>query len=133
MEDGSVVSTLGGADDVYNWLEKSIAPLFSAPVCGNLVCENGEFKAFQNYGCLSDCGSWTEVTNVTVRLEFSQPSPHYTKNLEFKICEKHTRFCMEMPDTALIDNTPVQAFSASYPGLLPNKVPQVTRGLASGP
>eukprot|EP00949_MAST-11_sp_MAST-11-sp1_P002783 g2783.t1 len=55
-------------------------------------------------------------------LNFSNPPPEHDEPLEFKICEKHTKFCIEMPRQAILDGEVIEAFSETYQNMLPNTV-----------
>eukprot|EP00271_Cylindrocystis_brebissonii_P012760 TRINITY_DN31_c0_g1_i5.p1 TRINITY_DN31_c0_g1~~TRINITY_DN31_c0_g1_i5.p1 ORF type:complete len:1582 (+),score=269.36 TRINITY_DN31_c0_g1_i5:725-5470(+) len=55
-------------DDVYNWLNQSILQtIWTDASCGNGVCERpNEFEAWGRFGCASDCGHNSNVSQIIV-------------------------------------------------------------------
>eukprot|EP00960_Hanusia_phi_P057985 763734-Hanusia_phi.AAC.1 len=62
---------LTSSDDFFTWLSSAvISNVFTDPVCGDGTCDApDEYPGFGRFGCVADCGSYLQVTPLTVDLE----------------------------------------------------------------
>jgi len=64
------VGVLSSSDDFYSFMSTAlIEPVFTSPVCGDGTCDAPlEYPGFGRFGCIPDCGRYTNVTSLTVSL-----------------------------------------------------------------
>mmetsp|Transcript_34855 Transcript_34855/g.84811 ORF Transcript_34855/g.84811 Transcript_34855/m.84811 type:complete len:514 (-) Transcript_34855:91-1632(-) len=60
---------LSKSDDFYTWIDGIAGNIYSDPVCGDGVCDAGEYAGFGRFGCIPDCGRYNNVTTITINLE----------------------------------------------------------------
>jgi hypothetical protein len=94
-EDGRVATELATNEQIMTWFKsKIIEPIFSDPFCGDGICESPEEfpTGFRNYGCAADCGTYTDLSEVTVALSMAEVTPEdYCKlgaKVLFNICTR---------------------------------------------
>ena len=56
-------------EDILGWINESIIEtVFVDAICGDGICSETEFPGFGRFGCTADCGSYQNVTAVTIDL-----------------------------------------------------------------
>ena len=61
---------LSDESEFYSWMRSAIVEnIFEDSVCGDGVCDSDEYAGFGRFGCTRDCGRWTNVSTITVKLE----------------------------------------------------------------
>jgi len=74
-DNGRVTSRVSSGEDVYQLLENSLLPIYSHVTCGDGQCDDGERPWFGGQGCLSDCGTFPNVTRVEFKFVWYKQPP----------------------------------------------------------
>ncbi|CAI7737974.1 unnamed protein product [Closterium sp. NIES-54] len=77
-----------GATDLYSWLNSSIIEKFwQDPPCGDGLCDQPlEFPAFGRFGCEADCGTFPNLTAVSIHFTTSFSSGEALAASSWNLC-----------------------------------------------
>ncbi|GJP56726.1 hypothetical protein CLOM_g15778 [Closterium sp. NIES-68] len=77
-----------GASDFYGWLNGSIIQQFwQDPPCGDGLCDQPfEFPAFGRFGCEADCGTFPNLTAVSIHFTTSFTSAEALAAASWNLC-----------------------------------------------
>ena len=63
------INFLQTQQQILDWINSSILErVFVDAICGDGICSDTEFPGFGRFGCVADCGAFTNVTSVTIDL-----------------------------------------------------------------